>query len=160
MQARLIGLVVLCWSASSPGQVAAPPDFDRDVKSILEGHCVRCHGEAQQKGGLRVDTLTRDFANPRTAVLWTEVMDRMNAGEMPPAKEPRLDPARVARAAEWIAGQLSEAEAARQSASGEKVSFRRLSREEYRQTIRDLLGVTYDAERPHRPARRSRLARV
>ena len=44
--------------------------------------------------------------------------------------------------------QLTEAESARQAAVGEKVSFRRLSREEYRNTIRDLLGVTYDASDP------------
>ena len=85
-------------------------------------------------------------------------MDRINSGEMPPTKEPRPKAEEVARVAEWIAAQLTEAEAARQAATGEKVSFRRLSREEYRNTIRDLLGVTYDAERPHRPARRPRLA--
>ena len=45
-------------------------------------------------------------------------------------------------------GRLADAEAARQAAAGEKVSFHRLSREEYRNTIRDLLGVTYDATDP------------
>src|SRR5208282_1584671 len=54
----------------------------------------------------------------------------------------------MARVAEWIAAQLTDAEAARQAATGEKVSFRRLSREEYRNTIRDLLGVTFDASDP------------
>ncbi len=79
---------------------------------------------------------------------WTEIMDRINSGEMPPKKQPRPDPAEIARVATGSAGQLTEAESARQATSGEKVSFRRLSREEYRNTIRDLLGVTYDASDP------------
>ncbi len=41
-----------------------------------------------------------------------------------------------------------ESDGARQAAAREKVSFCRLSREEYRNTIRDLLGVTYDATDP------------
>ena len=77
-----------------------------------------------------------------------EIMGRINAGEMPPKKSPRPKAEDVARVSEWIAAQLTEAEAARQASAGEKVSFHRLTREEYRNTIRDLLGVTYDAADP------------
>lgn len=34
---------------------SSPPDFVRDVKPILETHCVRCHQEGKMKGGLRMD---------------------------------------------------------------------------------------------------------
>src|SRR3954470_13251124 len=34
---------------------APPPDFDRDVKPILEQHCFKCHGPDKQKAGLRLD---------------------------------------------------------------------------------------------------------
>ena len=74
-------------------------------------------------------------------------MDRINGNEMPPTKEPRPDSQQSARVTEWLATQLTEAEATRQFRQ-EKVSFRRLSREEYRNTLRDLLGVTYDASDP------------
>ncbi len=39
--------------------VAAPPDvaaFESEVRPILVEHCYGCHGEAKQKGGLRLDT--------------------------------------------------------------------------------------------------------
>ncbi len=127
---------------------AAPADFVEDVKPFLEGHCVSCHGETKQRGDLRVDTLERDFGKPGVAGHWMEIMDRINSGEMPPKKLPRPNAEEVARVSEWIAAQLAEADAARQAASGEKVSFHRLTREEYRNTIRDLLGVTYDAADP------------
>src|SRR3712207_5399396 len=40
--------------------VSAPVDFTRDVKPILEGHCIGCHGASKRQGGYRVDR--RDLA--------------------------------------------------------------------------------------------------
>ncbi len=37
------------------GVSAAPTDFVRDVRPILEKHCYECHGEKKQKSGLRLD---------------------------------------------------------------------------------------------------------
>jgi hypothetical protein len=34
---------------------AAPVDFAREVRPLLSKHCGECHGEAKQKGGLRLD---------------------------------------------------------------------------------------------------------
>jgi mono/diheme cytochrome c family protein len=34
---------------------AAPLDYSRDVKPILEKNCFKCHGAEKQKGGLRLD---------------------------------------------------------------------------------------------------------
>ncbi len=79
---------------------------------------------------------------------WEEVMNRINSGDMPPKGRPRPAPADVARVAEWVTGQLAEAEVRRQSAGGERVALRRLTREEYANTIHDLLGVTFDAADP------------
>jgi hypothetical protein len=31
--------------------------FDKDIKPIFDESCVRCHGEKQKKGGIRVDSL-------------------------------------------------------------------------------------------------------
>lgn len=152
---RLAPFLVTAIVAATPmyGATGAPStgagaDFDQTVKPFFQTHCVKCHGEAKQKGDLRVDTLPPDFVNMAVAGHWTEIMDRINAGEMPPKKQPRPNPEEIARVATWIAGQLTDAESARQAAIGEKVSFRRLSREEYRNTIHDLLGVTYDASDP------------
>ena len=157
--ARLIAVFSCCLAATlTPSLIAgetvpassvkAPPGFDDVVKPFFANHCVSCHGEKKQKGDLRLDTIGADFNSPMVAGHWMDIMDRINGGEMPPKKEPRPKPDDIARIAEWIATQLNEAEAARQAGAGEKVSFRRLSREEYKNTIRDLLGITYDASDP------------
>ena len=42
--------------AKLPPAATAKIDFDTDIKPLLAAHCVKCHGPAKQKGGLRLDT--------------------------------------------------------------------------------------------------------
>jgi hypothetical protein len=135
-------------AAASAGSPEAAREFAAVVRPFLEAHCTACHGEKKQKGDLRLDTLAGDFANASVAGHWMEVMERINSGDMPPKKEPRPPPEEISTVSDQITAQLSEADAAHQAAEGETISYRRLSREEYRNTIRDLLGVTYDAADP------------
>ncbi len=144
----LVLLAGLAGGADAAGAPEALRDFNAVVAPFMESHCTECHGEKKQKGDLRLDTLSRDFANASVAGHWMDVMDRITSGDMPPKKQPRPKPDEVTRVAESITAQLNEAEAAHQAAEGEKVSYRRLSREEFRNTIRDLLGITYDASDP------------
>ncbi len=154
--ALLLGVLLGGAGAPALQAAAAPPSgspeaaraFAEVVRPFLEGHCTACHGEKKQKGDLRLDTLSGDFANISAAAHWMEVMERINSGDMPPKKEPRPKPEEISRVADQITAQLSDADAARQAAEGETISYRRLSREEYRNTIRDLLGVTADVADP------------
>ena len=43
-------------AATTAEATANAPDFARDVQPILAATCIRCHGEAKQKGKLRLDT--------------------------------------------------------------------------------------------------------
>lgn len=75
-------------------------------------------------------------------------MSRINSGDMPPEDEARPKPEEISKVADWILLQLREAETVRQSSAGEKVAFRKLTRDEYANTIRDLLGVNFDVKAP------------
>jgi mono/diheme cytochrome c family protein len=132
-------------AAESKASVA---DLNKIVQPFFEQHCTSCHGEKKQKGDLRVDTLVIDFDSPKIMGHWEEIMNRINSGDMPPKKEPRPNPDDISRVAEWIAGQLREAETSKQSSAAEKVAFRKLSRSEYANTVHDLLGVNFDATDP------------
>lgn len=122
--------------------------FEQSVKPFFAQHCVRCHDAKKQSGDLRLDGLTVDYSSPKIMGHWEEIMNRINSGDMPPKEEPRPDAAEVARVAEWIAAELHEAEAVRQASGAERVSFRKLTREEYANSIRDLLGVSFDVSGP------------
>jgi mono/diheme cytochrome c family protein len=148
MLQRLLFLALLL-PAPLPGG-AAPgdgEDFDKVLRPFLDAHCVRCHGPAKQKGEFRVDTLTRDFANASAGSRWGDVLERLNTGEMPPKGEPKPKPDESARVVEWVTARLKEGEAAR-NAKRERVTFHKLTREEYANTVHDLLGVRYDAADP------------
>lgn len=121
---------------------ASPPT--KEVTAFLKEHCTKCHNEKKHKGDLRLDNLVVDFTSPKIMGHWEESMNRINSGDMPPDDEPRPKPEDINAVADWIAGQLREAEAARQVTGADKVAFLKLSREEYANTIRDLLGVTFD----------------
>jgi len=145
----LLGALLLTPAAQAAVQTAPGAGLDTVAQPFFEEHCNRCHGPKKQKGDLRTDTLKINFDSPKIMANWEEIMNRINSGEMPPDDvDKRPKPDDVARVADWIAGQLHEAEAARQSSAGERVAFRKLSREEYANTIRDLLGVTFEAKGP------------
>lgn len=140
-----LALPSLLSAATVPPQHA---DLDALVRPFFSEHCNKCHGEKKQKGDLRVDTLPIDFTSPKIMGHWEEIMNRINSGDMPPDDEKRPKADDVAKVAEWITGQLRESETVRQVTIGERVSFRKLTREEYANTIRDLLGVRFDVKAP------------
>lgn len=129
--------------------VPAAIDLEKTIRPFFARHCDSCHGAKKQKGDLRVDDLAMNFDSPKTMMLWEEIMNRVNSGDMPPEDETRPKVEEISTVADWIAGQLHEAEKMRQSSAGERVAFHKLSREEYGNTIRDLLGVTLEAKGPH-----------
>jgi hypothetical protein len=122
-------------------------DFDKSLWPYLQKHCTRCHDAKEQKGDFRIDTLSRQVGSENNPQ-WLEVMERINSGEMPPKKEAKRPAAQEsARIVEWITERLKEGEASRM-ANRSKVTYNRLTREEYVNTVRDLLAVEYDAKDP------------
>ena len=144
---ELPGTPVSPGSAAGEGGAADAAQFDQAVLPFLQANCFRCHGEKEQKGELRIDTLSRDFAGGGAATHWGDVMYRISAGEMPPDDEPQPSADEAARVAEWLDARLKEGESAR-LAKRERVTFHKLTREEYANTVFDLLGVHYDATDP------------
>ncbi len=120
---------------------------DSPTTAFFAEHCVRCHGEKQQKGEFRVDKLPTDFAELGNAQRWAEVLFRINSREMPPKKEPQPTAAELGKIVEWISARVKEGEAARMAKRG-PVAHYRLSRAEYGHTVYDLLGVYFDVDAP------------
>ncbi|HWE04434.1 MAG TPA: DUF1592 domain-containing protein [Tepidisphaeraceae bacterium] len=134
-------------SALADAPADAQPEFDKVVQPFLNAHCVRCHGEKKHKGELRFDMLSRDIVGGGSAMHWGDVIDRINSGEMPPEDEPRPKVEEATKVVEWLSNKLKEGETIR-LAKRDRVSFYKLTREEYANTIHDLLGVNYDAADP------------
>lgn len=116
-------------------------------EAFLEKHCLRCHGPDKVERDLRIDQLSRDFKGGADGHLWAEIVERINAGEMPPEEEVQPTEDEIASVVEQLDSRIREGRAARMSARP-PVAHYRLSRREYQNTVYDLLGVRYDPTKP------------
>ncbi|QDU96609.1 DUF1592 domain-containing protein [Lignipirellula cremea] len=144
---RLVAAFLMAAAGAELAQAAAPDTFDAVVAPFLKTYCVRCHDGNVQEGDFRLDTLGGAFTSHADALSWSEVVFRMNTGEMPPRRQPQPKPDELAKVVEFISARLAEGEAARLAKRG-PVAYYRLSREEYANTVQDLLGVHYDPLAP------------
>lgn len=137
----------LLLAVASTARASGPAGFETTVVPFFKTYCLHCHDDKVRKGGFRVDTLSRDFANQATAQRWGELLVRIHSGEMPPKKQPQPGKEELGKVADWISGRIKEGEAARMASRG-PVAHYRLSREEYGHTVYDLLGVYFDVKMP------------
>ncbi len=135
-------LDVAAIAASPPGneQTADVKHFDDQFRPFLVRHCIGCHGADKPKGKFRLDALTTDFADAATRAHWAAVIERLEAGEMPPEGKPRPAAQDVRALTGWLAPRVAAADAAARTAQGRTI-LRRLNRVEYENTVRDLLGI-------------------
>ncbi len=119
-------------------------NFRRDIEPILAKHCFDCHGNGVDKGGVRLDEFT-SAAALRDHQLWSRALRNVRAGLMPPADEPPLPAADAAKLSAWIKQEAFGLDPAAPDPG--RVTVRRLNRVEYRNTIRELLGVDFDTQK-------------
>ncbi len=102
--------LLLALALCTPAARAA--DFTRDIKPILDRHCVSCHGPEKQRASLRADSAKglREGGSsgpavvpgkPDDSLVLHAVLGVKDAKPMPP-KGPRLTGAEVALLREWV----------------------------------------------------------
>ena len=133
-------------SSGSSGPSVGADAFDRDVRPILAGTCAQCHDGAEPAGGLSVAELTTAESLSTQRESWEAILGRLRSGTMPPPNVPALDPERRTAMIDYISGALAVADASGRPDPGRMVAHR-LNRAEYMNTIRDLLGVHFRADR-------------
>lgn len=119
-------------------------DYQRQIVPILKQHCFGCHGPEKQEAEIRLDNLSTDVVNDRAAAEhWHEVLNVLNAAEMPPEEAKSLAPEDSALLVGWVSNQVQRALAAGRKTTG-RVVLRPLNRSEYHHTMADLLGLDMD----------------
>lgn len=139
---RHFPLFVVWFTASL---VTSSPANELSPEPFLRQFCYECHSGEEAEADLQLDTLAFDqaaFLDHESAAKWQEVRDSLYLGEMPPKKAPQPDEAVSVQVADWLAERLQTAEAMAQSTGGE-VLIRRMTRQEYANTIRDLTGLEW-----------------
>ena len=138
----LIGALLAVLPAGLRADDQVEQHFRERIQPILEDHCFACHGNGMKKGGLALDEFTLDQARMRDGELWWAVLKNIRAGIMPPLGRPRLTETERLLLEDWIKYGAFRIE--RTISDPGQITLRRLNRVEYRNTIRDLMGVDYD----------------
>ena len=114
--------------------------FDRQIKPLFAEYCVRCHNEEKMKSGIRVDHLDGKMEE-RHLRLWEAIQGLVDDHEMPPEDEKQPTEEERERLSEWVAGALHMARSREVDRDG---LVRRLTVAQYRETLRELLGLEDD----------------
>lgn len=113
--------------------------FDLNVQPLLQKHCLRCHGEEKPKAGINLAKFADEEALRGDPELWVRVLDALAERSMPPqGKRAGPNEDERQRAVTSIQAVLDAIEGV--SDPGPSV-IQRLTRRQYNNTVRDLLGV-------------------
>jgi hypothetical protein len=117
----------------------SPPAVSPRV--ILDKYCVTCHNEKLKTAGLMLDKMDVEHVGDE-AEMWEKVARKLRTHEMPPAGRPRPDLATYGAIVSRLETALDAAATAKPNPG--RVAVHRLSRVEYTNAIRDLLGLEVD----------------
>lgn len=117
-------------------------EFRKDIRPLLENYCFDCHADGANKGNVAFDEFKSDTTALEDHELWLNVLKNLRAGLMPPPKKSQPKADEKARIEQWIKHSVFAADP--QNPDPGRVTIRRLNRVEYRNTIRDLIGVRFD----------------
>ena len=115
-------------------------DFGKDVLPLLKERCNTCHSTEKQKGDLDLERFTSLAEIKKEPMIWEDVLEQIERGEMPPKKEKQLSAEQKTTLTNWTRGTLDQIALANAGDPG-PVVLRRLSNMEYTYTLRDLTGI-------------------
>ncbi len=114
--------------------------FANIASPFLKNYCLRCHNEQERESGIRVDQLSGEL--PETTLkLWEEISEQIEMAAMPPEEEPQPTAEQRKQMVHWIHQALHEARARKKPVHG---SVRRLTVQQYRNVLQELLGLEED----------------
>jgi Protein of unknown function (DUF1592)/Protein of unknown function (DUF1588)/Protein of unknown function (DUF1585)/Protein of unknown function (DUF1595)/Protein of unknown function (DUF1587)/Planctomycete cytochrome C len=116
-------------------------DFNRNIKPLLQSYCYDCHGVKKAKGDVDLQLHADTRSVQLNIDLWLEVKHMLDEKEMPPsdAKQPSVaERATLSGWLKWISDNIDPTLVPKDPGH---VVLHRLSKFEFDNTYRDLLGV-------------------
>lgn len=136
-----LGVALLALSPRGPAaEDKTPRGFAKDGVPFLQKHCYSCHGADKQKADLALHRYLDDASVLKDRRTWQNVLNMLQAGEMPPSSRKRPATAEVEAFVKAVNDVYVRA--AKNPDPG-RVTIRRLNRAEYNHTVRDLVGVDF-----------------
>jgi hypothetical protein len=138
----ILVVVVFC-SSSCAAEPEGAVQFRKNIKPVLDRFCSDCHANGSRKGGVAFDQ-SDAVALLANRSLWWKALKMLRADLMPPRGKPRPSAQQIETIAQWIKSAAFQIDP--KDPDPGHVTVRRLNRIEYRNTIRDLMGVDYNTD--------------
>ena len=153
----LVAAVSFTGRCNLHGAVAADssPSFEKQVRPIVLENCISCHNPQMKKGDLDLTKFQTGKNALDDEAVWQGVAMKLRANEMPPKRAPRkLSDEEKKTVLAWVAAHVeSGADDCGKIATDRNsryyrgyVMSRRLTRAEYNNSVRDLLGIDLHLE--------------
>lgn len=128
------------WATPAPPKTAEI--FDLKVKPAVERYCLQCHNSRKARGGVDLARFTNAASVFQDPSAWEKVVRQVQDNAMPPAEKAQPSLEERLSLVESTSAVLNNPEPAWLPRDPGAVVIRRLSRAEYNNTLRDLLGIT------------------
>ena len=135
--AAAAGIFLVCVPLKVLPQSA---DGRAEATATLNRYCITCHNQQLKTAGLVIEPARIEHMDT-SAEMWEDVLSKLRSGAMPPPGAPRPEPAVYKRVSEYLTRQLT-ANAAAHPNPGGVLPVHRVTRTEYKNSIRDLLALS------------------
>ncbi len=145
----IAGLVFAGGASTTPkkGQPAEQnPAFESAAAPLLKKSCIGCHNEALTSGNLNLKPFLAASSLTEGREGWERILQKVKDGEMPPKGVPRPPAEQIENLSKFLDSEFARQDQSVKPDPG-RVTARRLNRSEYTNTIRDLLGVEFRADK-------------
>ena len=126
---------------NSEASVVMEYDYEKDVLPVFARYCYDCHGDDMDKGGVALDTYPSHAELVADKKTWLMVRENLVTRLMPPAEKPQPTSEELAIMKAWLDREVFQLDPAHPDPG--RVTIRRLNRQEYNNTIRDMVGVDF-----------------
>ena len=137
---RVVGACTLAAVVLSAALPARAAPYETDVRPILERYCFDCHSGDRAEAGITLDAYKESRAKTHERKAWVKVLRQLQGGAMPPIDAEQPTREELAAIERWITDYALVPDCSRGERPG-RVTVRRLNREEYNNTVRDLFDV-------------------
>lgn len=138
----LIGLALIFPLASAEASTRVYKSFQSEVEPILDSYCYDCHGFGTSKGGVTLDEFSAETIGDHE--LWLRVLKNARAHVMPPQEEFQPSVEERGRILSWI--KTGPFGIDLENPDPGRLTVQRLNRIEYENTIRELMGIDFEAD--------------
>ena len=151
MYLRSFSLTTLCvlLAVAAPffnavAAVESPlPQLAPQVDSLVSNYCLDCHNSSDLTAGIDLEAVDTHNVATDDLELWEKVVRKLRARQMPPHDMDQPDESTLVQALNSLENSLDRI-AANDPHPGRTETFRRLTRTEYQNAIRDLLALDVD----------------